>query len=179
MDKMEDQAILTVLNVFIGDLDGSTKLLLTKGTNAPLDGNYMTCWVLDFRTKAYSMILYIFWSLYFIHLPYTFFASHYVELAYCEMIQINIRPAPGDFKQAPSSVLYKKRSTVLVHSNEQLITVKAEEVRVQYVVVNSLQYMNDQRFILNWINQLNVIHCHKRLLMRLLKGFNSFKCSIQ
>lgn len=106
MDKMEDQAILTVLNVFIGDLDGSTKLLLTKGTNAPLDGNYMTCWVLDFRTKAYSMILYIFSSLYFIHLPYTFFASHYVELAYCEMIQINIRPAPGDFKQAPSSVLY-------------------------------------------------------------------------
>lgn len=83
-------------------------------------------------------------------MPYTFFTSHYVELTYCEMIQINIRPAPGDFKQAPSSFLYKKKVyRTCAYSNEQLITVKAEEVRVQYVVVNSLQCSNDQRFILN------------------------------
>ena len=118
---MEDQAILTVLNVFIGDLDGSTKLLLTKGKTAPLDGNYMTCWALHFRTKAYSMILYIFLSLYFIHLPYTFFASHYVELACCEIIQINIRPAPGDFKQAPSSFLYKKSPPYLYIAMNNLL----------------------------------------------------------
>ena len=107
MDTMEDQAILTVLNVFIGDLDRSTNRY--KRTNAPLDVNYMTCCVLDFRTKACSIVTlhFLITLLYWFALCFVYIISSRISVLWNDTKK-HKASAPGDFKQAPLSFFTKK-----------------------------------------------------------------------